>query len=207
MSALQAVQKHHFTQDWFSQHAPLWEHVCGQFLPRRDAFLELGSYEGLASCWMLENLLSKHGNLYCVDTFEGSPEFDKLPEESRTGVYDRFMHNTELSRGAEQTVHVLKKTTVSGIAKLIYLFEKEAFDLIYVDAGHMATETMTDACMAWPLLKKGGLMIFDDYLWGLGEPIHARPKAAVDSFTTLFFDELEIICSGVQMIIRKKETL
>jgi len=37
------------------------------------------------------------------------------------------------------------------------------FDVIYVDAVHTRDAVYTDAMAAWPLLKNGGLMLFDDW--------------------------------------------
>ena len=82
--------------------------------------------------------------------------------------------------------------------------EKYSFDFIYIDGSHTAKNVLTDACMAWPLLKRGGFMVFDDYLWRpLGFTTVQRPKIAIDSFINLFEDELTIAFTGYQLIIRK----
>ena len=47
---------------------------------------------------------------------------------------------------------------------LPYKFKKNQFDFIYVDGHHTIHAVMRDFCMAWPLLKVGGVMNFDDYL-------------------------------------------
>lgn len=41
----------------------------------------------------------------------------------------------------------------------------QQFDLIYIDGSHMRVDVMMDAVLAWPLLKAGGVMVFDDYEW------------------------------------------
>ena len=81
---------------------------------------------------------------------------------------------------------------------------KSKYDFIYIDGSHIAKDVLTDACMAWPLLKPNGVMVFDDYLWGNPRDVLHRPKAAVDAFTTLFAEELEIIHVGYQAVVRKK---
>ena len=78
------------------------------------------------------------------------------------------------------------------------------YDFIYIDGSHVAKDVMTDACMAWPLLKKGGIMVFDDYLWGNPRDSLHRPKPAIDAFTNLFAEELDIVHMGYQLIIQKK---
>ena len=40
-----------------------------------------------------------------------------------------------------------------------------SYDIVYIDGWHSAFGAMADGVMSWPLLKVGGVMIFDDYLW------------------------------------------
>jgi len=59
---------------------------------------------------------------------------------------------------------------------------KPFFDFIYIDGDHHASAVLEDAVLCFPLLKDGGLLIFDDYLWG-GMPYDwQRPRIAVDGF-------------------------
>jgi hypothetical protein len=68
----------------------------------------------------------------------------------------------------------------------------------------LAKDVLTDACMAWPLLKPKGFMVFDDYLWKpQGFTLLQRPKFAVDTFVNMFEDEVTITHSGYQLIVRK----
>ena len=78
------------------------------------------------------------------------------------------------------------------------------YDFIYIDASHTAPDVLTDACMAWPLLKKDGVMVFDDYLWGDPKNILHRPKLAVDAFTNIFAEQLLPVHFGYQAVVRKK---
>jgi predicted O-methyltransferase YrrM len=78
------------------------------------------------------------------------------------------------------------------------------YDFIYIDGSHIAKDVLTDACMAWPLLKKQGIMVFDDYLWGDPRDILHRPKPAIDTFMNLFAEEVDVVHIGYQMIVRKK---
>ncbi len=190
-----------FTEDWFTQHIPVWEQMLPT-LPARDKFLEIGSFEGRATCWMLQHL-SPTGEMFCIDTWEGSPEFHVLPKEVVEQAYTRFCRNVKATRGPNQKVPVYRNTSVHGLANLLAGHPKPSFDLIYVDGGHHAYQTLTDACMAWPLLKPGGVMIFDDYLWDLQMPPTHRPKLAIDVFVSLFFIQLTTELVGHQYGIRK----
>ena len=67
--------------------------------------------------------------------------------------------------------------------------------------GHQSV----DAVLGFELLKPGGVMIFDDYLWeSMPRPIE-RPKIAVDAFLAAYADKLEVLQPrGWQIAIRKK---
>lgn len=43
------------------------------------------------------------------------------------------------------------------------VFEPETFDWIYIDGLHDYHGVLQDFWASWPLLKKGGVMLFDDY--------------------------------------------
>lgn len=42
-------------------------------------------------------------------------------------------------------------------------FKRNTFDWIYIDGRHDYDGVLQDFHAAWPLLKKGGVMVFDDY--------------------------------------------
>lgn len=42
-------------------------------------------------------------------------------------------------------------------------FEGEMFDWIYIDGRHDYQGILMDFAASWPLLKEGGVMVFDDY--------------------------------------------
>jgi predicted O-methyltransferase YrrM len=120
------------------------------------------------------------------------------------GTEERFKHNVGLVMDNFVDRHVLpiKSTSVEALGGLIA--QKKQFDFIYIDGSHLAKDVLTDACMAWPLLKKNGFMVFDDYMWKPpGFKLLDRPKLAVDSFVNMFEDDLAIAHIGYQLIVRK----
>ena len=68
---------------------------------------------------------------------------------------------------------------------------------------------LTDAVLAFQLLRVGGIIIFDDYLWrlepdGRQDPLN-MPKPAIDLFINIFQRKLRVI-SGLpiwQLYIEK----
>jgi hypothetical protein len=62
---------------------------------------------------------------------------------------------------------------------------------------------MMDSIMSWELLKKDGIMIFDDYMWALDSPTTLRPKESVDYFMKTFEDYVVELYSQYRKIIKK----
>ncbi|MCZ6464828.1 MAG: class I SAM-dependent methyltransferase [Proteobacteria bacterium] len=63
-----------------------------------------------------------------------------------------------------------------GHAKLEGLLE--AGDFIYIDGCHEAACVLLDAVLSWDLLKVGGTMIFDDYVWSMVANPGEKPSSA-----------------------------
>ena len=192
--------EYQYTKDWFNWAPRVWEQLIPH-LPERKNFLEIGSYEGRSAVWTIENLMEDGGEIYCIDTWEGG---DEHTPEDMEGTELRFHNNILTVREAfpERRVVKLKGLSTQWIPSLIC--EKLEFDFIYIDGSHLAKDVLTDACMAWPLLKDKGFMVFDDYLWRPpGFDVMQRPKIAVDAFVNMFEDELQMTHLGYQLIVRK----
>jgi predicted O-methyltransferase YrrM len=172
-------------------------------LPERKNFLEIGSYEGRSAVWIVENMLEDGGKLCCIDTWEGGEEH-KAAKENMGDVQKTFLHNIEILKGQfpERRIEAYKGTSTRYLAELICNSD-ERFDFIYIDGSHTARDVLTDACMAWPVLKPGGIMVFDDYMWGDARDTLHRPKIAIDMFATIFAEELAFVHFGYQLAVRK----
>lgn len=81
-------------------------------------------------------------------------------------------------------------------------------DIIYIDGDHSAPAVLTDAVLSWPLLKEGGILIFDDYQYKLEERSPEKsPRISIDAFAASFGDYIDTLHVGSQYIIRKKEKI
>lgn len=194
-----------FTQDWFHWAPQVWEQLIPHLPARRD-FLEIGSFEGRSTVWIVENMMENGGSITCIDTWAGGEEHTNGEVE---GAEARFNHNVQVlfDRHSDETgVHrvVWKEKGLSTYKLAELLSDKQTFDFIYIDGSHIARDVLTDACMAWPLLKPKGLMVFDDYMWGEPRDILHRPKPAIDAFCNIFAEEAEIVHIGYQLVVRKK---
>jgi hypothetical protein len=88
-----------FTSDWFTNNIPNFEHIKTnliQNLGSIDSILEIGSHEGRSTCWVLENMLSDHGSITCIDPFANyhiNPFTEQIGEQGSEWE-QRFRRNT-----------------------------------------------------------------------------------------------------------------
>lgn len=146
-------------------------------------FLEIGCFEGRTTLWLIENILTDPSSVIeVVDTFAGNWEFAEQQIEGDSWGRFRRNLNDHLASG-KVVVHWGRSAdilpTLSG-----------PFDFIYVDGSHFAADVLTDAVLAWPLLKEDGLLCFDDYQWGRGAPEWQTPRPAILSFARCYANQL-----------------
>ena len=173
-----------FSRDWFIQNMEVWSEIFrrhGWDASAPRSILEIGCFEGLSTCWMLNNLL-KHpdSRMVCMDTFEGGSQHIRDATDMAS-VREAFFRN-------------VGKTGRSDTGLLRLLQENhEAFDFIYVDGSHLSTDVLVDLVLGFRLLNVGGLCICDDYLWeGQSDPRHS-PKMAIDAFSSIFSEQLQFV--------------
>ena len=201
------MTEYKFTKDWFNWAPEVWQQLIPHLPERTETgrnFLEIGSFEGRSAVWIAENMMQEGDTLTCIDTWEGGEEHS---EEDMDSVYRRFTHNMQLLQTKQPLgLSVRMGTSTQELAFWLVNDLKDSlhFDFIYIDGSHVAKDVLTDACMAWPLLKPKGMMVFDDYMWGNPRDILHRPKPAIDAFCNLFAEEAEIVHVGYQLVVSKK---
>jgi predicted O-methyltransferase YrrM len=194
-----------FTQDWFHWAPEVWEQLMPLLSGEagKRTFIEIGSFEGRSTLWIAENMMQDGDWIICIDTWEGGEEHSA---EDMAAVEARFDRNTQLFDIKHNYERVVNKNKGKSTHYLAYELhdQKTQADFIYIDGSHIAKDVLTDACMAWPLLKPKGIMVFDDYLWGDARDILHRPKPAIDAFVNLFAEEVDVVHVGYQLIVRRK---
>ena len=193
-------KEYEFTKNWFDWSPPIWTQLI-PLLPERKNFLEIGSFEGRSTVWTAENMMEDGGEIVCIDTWEGGMEH---VHGEMVGAEGRFDKNMALlkEKFPERGVNKQKGLSTTWLPTLRH--ENCTFDFIYIDGSHVAKDVITDACMSWPMLKISGFMVFDDYLWKpQGLTAMDRPKIAIDAFTNMFENELEVVHVGYQLVVRK----
>jgi len=176
-----------FTQDWFSHNIPNFQKCMDAIgnTGSRKRFLEIGSYEGRSTCWLIQNALKDNDVICSIDPFTNMPE-----------VEARFWDNAREVLVKQQLSH-FKGTSYISMATLIQ--QKNDFDFIYIDGDHDPATTLTDAAMAWGLLRSGGVMLFDDY-----EYPHEPTKCGIDGFLMGFVGKYDLLLKNYQLAVVKK---
>jgi predicted O-methyltransferase YrrM len=196
-----------FSNKWFEQTAqPIWDQLIPQLKPKK--ILEIGSFEGASACYLIVKCASTGPlEIHCVDTWEGGTEH-KASGTDMVDVERRFLDNTQLA--CERAAHSVTLVTHKGLSSIcLAAMQNEQFfnnfDLIYIDGSHNAPDVLSDAVLSFPLLKLGGTMIFDDYLWtgGNTDPL-ACPKLAIDAFLNIFFHKMKISWAPNSQVVARK---
>ena len=196
-----------FSMDWFTPSIPIWRKALAPYVSKPDLqYLEIGVFEGRSLIWVAENVLTNPSSHFTVidpflDQFEdknsNSEEYDK-DWFAKKNVETTYYDNIRLC-GIEDRVTTMKGFSQTEMEKLPIA----AYDIIYIDGSHRTRDVLEDAILAMRRLKVGGIIIFDDYLWG-GEK-YSSPFPAINIFYALYEDELDVVHKGYQVIFTKKE--
>jgi predicted O-methyltransferase YrrM len=206
------MSEFHFTNNWFDSVARgSWDQLIPLIKPTK--ILEVGSYEGASTCYLIE-MLSRSFSLeiHCIDTWEGGVEhkIGGFVETDMSEVESRFLHNIKVAtENLSNPVALFRHKGFSDIelAKLL-LDKRNYFDFVYIDGSHQAPDVLCDALLSFRLLRVGGLIAFDDYLWSEALPYGTDPircpKTAIDAFTNIYCRKIKIISAQLYQLYVQK---
>ncbi len=184
--------RYKFTHDWTSRNIASWTKLMEPWRGKPGVqYLEIGVFEGGSLFWMLENILTDPtAHATGIDFFE----------DYYKDIYFSNLRKSELSE---------KVTTLTGYSQVaLRTLPLDTFDVIYVDGSHAKDDALEDAVLAWRLLKKDGLLIFDDYrrVGGTCESdTFVSCKPSVDAFVACFEDHCQVVHNSFQLIVRKTD--
>lgn len=182
------VMAYEFTTDWFSDRIPTFEKWLRPLIGQPLQCLEVGTHEGRSALWLLDNILTHpQSSLMCIDCWNNAE------------VEQRFDANIACA-SRNRNVHKRKGRSSLVLRSL----PVESFDFVYIDGSHEGCDVLEDTILAWSLLKPGGLLAFDDYLWHLPDECQFPPRPAIDAFLLLWGPQIELLEQGWQVWVRKK---
>jgi predicted O-methyltransferase YrrM len=178
-----------YSADWVTFNARGWDRVlAGLKAVPGLRYLEVGAFEGRSANWFLDHILTHASSAATlVEPFLYSPRW-------------------ALEWNLRMAGHSSRARVLQGRStELLPGLAAQQFDIVYVDGSHRAADVAADAREAWRLLKPGGVLIFDDYLWGKGEKQPGeRPQPAIDEFLGSHAQACELLAKGWQVIVRKR---
>ena len=179
--------------DWFSDNIHTWVRAferCGLY--EKDALkcMEIGSFQGQSAYFTLSEF--KNAQLTCVDTWKGA-DGEKVDEVTEKAFDDNL----------KPFANRLMKYKGKSYVFFHDHFESEIYDFVYIDGSHYSDDVMLDAVRGFQMLKVGGLMIFDDYLWHYYDRPIDNPAGAVHAFLRMKHFHHEFIGFDYQLVIRK----
>lgn len=178
-------------------HAKSWTTIFDAVIGQPNIHsLEIGCNEGKSAVWMLNHVLTDPtSTLTCVDCWSDSVN------DGRTNAHlaeSRFDANIEFS-GRHGSVRKI----VGYSEYVLPSLRGMQFDTCYIDAAHDARSALVDSVLAWPLVKSGGVIVWDDYLWTVGGSGTECPKLGIDAFLSVYSGKWRYLSINWQMAIQK----
>jgi predicted O-methyltransferase YrrM len=188
---------------WYLDDLENWKLLLTSGVPVKA--LEIGGFEGISANLMLDLLFTHpESEVHAIDPFLPDPTTPEVNVQTR----ECFEENC-ITGGHESRIKLYEGLSAEVLAWMASAEGFwEGFDFIYVDGSHLAKDVFIDAALSWNLLKPGGILAFDDYGWGASErnPL-AKPCTAIDAFSSVFSDRLDLLHGGWRRIYRKTEGL
>lgn len=174
-----------FGSNFFEMWIPKWRSHLGH-LSGKDGVIgiEIGCLHGDCSVFCANEITngqnSKH---YCIDINE-----------------TEFLTNN-ISPYREKNIEFIKGRSYDVLTST---FPEKFADYIYIDGSHLAIDVMSDAVLAWSLLKDDGVLIFDDYGWGAHTTDEKqKPRLAIDAFLQSYVDHYLLLEKCWQVYLKK----
>ena len=140
---------------------------------KTDLFMiEVGTWKGKSAITFGKHLKSTNGQLLCIDTWLGAPEFytwgingdergkslkwkDGYPTVYYTFLTNIFYHELENT--------IIPFPISSEQAADVLVYYQITADAVYVDGSHEENSVYNDIQHFWDLLNPGGIIFGDDY--------------------------------------------
>ena len=165
-----------------------------EFCIKPIRYLEIGTQQGLNLLTVAGSYAAHPGSqVHCIGEWK---DFDSHFQENghQSSSFDIFLEMVELSE------HKHKIMIHRGASfKMIPTLEDESFDIIYISGTYDANQVLEEAVLSFRKLKKGGVLIFDNYTKS------EYVQKGIDGFLISYYKQIMPMgVRGGQMTIRKK---
>lgn len=185
-----------FTTDWTTPHFATWEAVLRNRRDRVVDALEVGAWEGRSAIFWLNYFPACR--VTCIDTFGGSAEHHAAFPDRLATIERHFDANVAPYGARVEKIKIPSKDALPLLGVM-----GRRFDFVYLDGSHRAADVYADACLAWSMVRPGGVLLFDDYTWIDMPDEMDRPKIGIDAFLLSAAGSFRELNRGLQVLIEK----
>ena len=176
-----------FTQDIFSYKIKTWSQIIAPIAEQKIEALEVGCYQGMSACWMLDKiLLDEADSLTCIDN-----------------RFEQYFAANIAKTGFESKVTL----QAGDIHQLLAANAVDSFDLINLQDRQKKSDRVAKTTeLAWKLLRSPGIIIFNSYGWRNPNNPELNPQVGIDRFLDSIRDRWQLVHRSpqtFQLFIRK----
>ena len=157
--------------------------------------VEIGVYEGASSCFWSDFYLSHpESRLISIDPFTGSSEHHEAPENYPELAQIELTARRNIAKSDNAAkIEIIKGCSWDVFPELNRRNGSEPWiDVLYIDGAHDLTSVARDTTLYVPMVKTGGIVIFDDYG-------HPDVRRGVDGALNAFASMKTAIFTGWQL--------
>ena len=187
------ISNKNFSNKWFLNNFEIFNYFLPENKNEKFNYLEIGCFEGLSSFYVLSQF--KFVNAYFLDIWDEPNKNSKSLTDDFNKVEKLFDKNLSKFNFTK-----IKDDSVISMRKL--LRKNMNFDFIYIDGSHNGEDILSDAIEAFKILKKGGLIFFDDFLqYELNRKIQSY--VGIEKFLELYSNDLQIVFFQNNLVVKK----
>ncbi len=176
--------------DWFSNNFNVWKKYLIH-IPNFK-YLEIGTFEGRSALFVSEFNCEK---IVCVDPYIEYNETEQY-NFKMSDVFESV--NKKFKQIINKDIELIREKSDYFFSK-----NKDKFDVIYIDGYHKYDYVKRDFINSMNCLKKGGLLICDDFLWFKYDKLEENPVGAILECYDIYKEDLNILFIHNQIIFKK----
>ena len=190
----QKINSKNFSNRWFLNNFDIFNFFLPEDRDSKFNYLEIGCFEGMSSLYVLSKY--RNVNAFLLDIWDIPNPNSKTISNDFSSVERAFDENL-----SEYTFTKFKNDSVVTMRKLFK--ENKSFDFIYIDGSHNGEDILSDAIEAFKIIKKDGLIFFDDFLQH-DKRRDLQSYEGIEKFLSLYSNYLEIEYFQNNLVIKKK---
>ena len=188
------IKEKNFSNKWFLNNFDIFNFFLPKDKNSKFDYLEVGCFEGLSSFFVLSEY--KAVNAILLDIWDMPNPNSKTLSHNFNSIEKAFDNNLS-------SFNFTKIKDDSGVAMRKLFKQNKSFDFIYIDGSHNGEDILSDAIEAFKILKKEGLIFFDDFLQ-YDKNRALQSYDGIEKFLNLYSNYLKIEYFQNNLVVRKK---